>query len=159
MWWTTRHLMPAVAVAVGLAACSPLARLRFERPSVGLAAVEITGLGLQGGSLDLLLDVHNPNGYELRTTRIAVGIRLEDTQFGDVALARASVLPARETTRVVVPLSFNWSGVGAGARGLLGRGAVRYRLDGRLDVDTPVGSRGVDLALDGDVTLRDLVSR
>lgn len=157
MRWILRP--PALAVALAAAACAPLSQLTFERPAVQLAAVDVTGLGLQGGALDLLLDVHNPNAYDLRTTRMAVGVRLEDTHFGDVALEQATVLPSRQTTRLVVPLAFTWSGVGAGARALLARGAVRYRLDGRLEVDTPVGARGVDLALNGDVTLRDLVGR
>jgi len=150
---------PLLAVAVAAAACGPFSQYGFQRPSLELTAIDITGLGLQGGTLDLLLDVRNPNTYELRTTRITVVIYLEDTRFGDAALTRALVLPAGETTRVVVPVAFSWSGVGSGARGLIARGAVRYLLDGRLELDTPIGARGVDVDLDGTVTLRDMVRR
>jgi LEA14-like dessication related protein len=146
-------------VALGVAACGPFSQYGFQRPTVELAAIDITGLGLQGGMLDLLLDVHNPNSYELRTTRVAAGIYLEGTHFGDAALTRASVLPAGETARIVVPVTFSWSGMGSGASGLLARGGVRYRLDGRLDLDTPAGRRGVDVSTEGTVTLRNLVGR
>jgi LEA14-like dessication related protein len=148
-----------VLATLGVAGCASLSQYGFERPSVELTAIDITGLGLQGGTLDLLLDVHNPNRYELRASRIAVGIYLEGTHFGDAALTRAPVLPAGETTRVVVPVTFSWSGMGSGARGLVSRGSVRYRLDGRLDLDTPLGRRGVDASTEGRVTLRNLVGR
>jgi hypothetical protein len=154
-----RFRLAVAALLVAPAACAPFSRAGFQRPAVSLSAVDIKGLGFQGGSLDLHLAVHNPNPYALHTTRIAVGISLEGTHFGDAALAHAVTLAARDTTRVVVPIGFTWSGVGAGARGLLGRGAVRYQLEGRLDLDTPIGARGVDVAVGGDVTLRDLVGR
>jgi LEA14-like dessication related protein len=144
---------------LGAGACATLGQYRFERPSVTLAAIEITGLGLQGGALDLLLDVHNPNSYDLRATRIAVGIYLEGTHFGDAALTQAPFFPAGETTRLEVPLTFSWNGMGSGARGLLARGTVQYRLDGRFDFDTPIGPRGVDVSGGGQVTLRNLVGR
>ena len=156
---SSRLRTAAALGALGMAACGPLSQYGFERPSVELVAIDITGLGIQGGTLDLLLDVYNPNSYELRAARIAVGIYLEGTHFGDAALTRAPVLPAGETARIVVPVTFSWSGMGSGARGLLARGGVRYRLDGRLDLDTPVGRRGVDVSTEGTVTLRNLVGR
>lgn len=149
---------PLVALGAA-AACGPFWGQGFERPSVELAAIDITGLGLQGGTMDLLLDVHNPNSFELRATRIRVAIYLEGTHFGDAMLTRAPVLPARETTRIPVPVAFSWSGIGSGARGLVSRGAAQYRLDGRLDLDTPLGSRGVDVEAEGRVTMRNIVGR
>ena len=147
------------ALALGAAACATLGQYGFRRPTVALEAINVTGVGLEGGAMDLLLDVHNPNGYELRTTRIAVGIDLENTHFGDAALTRGYVLPAGDTTRVVVPVTFTWGGIGSAARGLLSDGTVQYKLNGRMDLDTPVGSRGVDLATEGTVTMRNLVRR
>jgi LEA14-like dessication related protein len=152
-----RLIVPTLVL--GAAACATLGQYGFQRPGVVLEAINVTGLGLQGGAMDLLLDVHNPNGYELRTTRIAVGIDLEDTHFGDAALTRAYVLPAGDTTRIVVPVTFTWSGIGSAARGLLARGAARYRLDGRIDLDTPIGSRGLDVGAEGTVTMRNIVGQ
>jgi LEA14-like dessication related protein len=146
--------LAALGTAALLAAC---ARFTFEQPTAALMAVELTGVGLQGGALNLQLDVHNPNAYDLRTTRIAVGLDLDGTHFGDVDLGHDVLLPAGQTSRVVLPLSFVWSGVGAGARALLGRGAVRYDLTGRLFVRTPIGERAVGIRVGGDVSLRDLV--
>jgi LEA14-like dessication related protein len=143
-----------LAMALAGAAC---ARFVFEQPTAQLVGVEVTGIGLQGGALSLQLDVHNPNTYDLTTARMALGLDLDGTHFGDVDLARDVVLPAGRTSRVELPLTFAWSGVGAGARALLGRGAVPYDLTGRLFLQTPIGERAVGVRVGGTVSLRDLV--
>lgn len=139
-----------------LAGCALLGRARFEHPIVSLAQVRVTGIGLTGGTLDLVFDVYNPNGYELRTTRMDLTIALEETPFGDIVLERAVALPKESDTEITVPLRFTWEGVGAGARALITRGSVQYRLEGRMLVGTPLGDRAVSLAREDVATLRDL---
>jgi LEA14-like dessication related protein len=133
------------------------AHLRLEPPTTALVSVQVADVGLEGGALELQLDVHNPNAYELRTTRIAVGVDLESTNFGNVELTEPVRLPGERTTRVVVPLNFRWTGIGAGARALLSRGRVRYTLEGRLFADTPLGAREIPIRSTGEATLLDLV--
>jgi LEA14-like dessication related protein len=148
----------ATAAALGLTVLLPAcAGLSFQQPTAALVAVELTGVGLDGGALNLQLDVHNPNAFDLRTTRVALGLDLDGTHFGDVDLGSDVLLPAHQTSRVVLPLRFQWSGVGAGARAMLGCGSVRYDLVGRLFVQTPIGERAVGVRLGGEVTLKDLV--
>lgn len=145
-----------VSLGLGLVGCALAQRVRFQPPTARLAGVSITGLGLSGGSLDLKLDVFNPNSYTLRSTRLQVGIDLENTPFGTAALDRPLELPPAEHSEVRVPLSFTWSGVGAGARAMLGKGSVNYGLTGRILVDTPLGERSVDLRTNGVVAIADL---
>jgi hypothetical protein len=150
---------PLPLLALTATACGPFWGQGLERPTVELAAIEITGLGIQGGTMNLVLDVENPNNVELRATRIGLQIFLEDKHFGDAELRRAPVLPANQTVQIEVPVAFSWSGVGSGARGLISRGSTRYRLNGRLDLDTPFGTRGVNVQSEGSVTMRNLVGR
>ncbi|MBI2404497.1 MAG: LEA type 2 family protein [Gemmatimonadetes bacterium] len=151
------------ATAVSLAgltlatlACSLAQRLRFEAPSAQLTGVTITGLGFSGGSLELKLDVLNPNSYTLRSTRLQVAIDLENTPFGTAAIDRALELPPAAHSEVRVPLTFTWSGVGAGARAMLSKGSLKYGLTGRLLVGSPLGERSVDLRTSGVVAVADL---
>ncbi len=137
--------------------CAVLNRVSFEAPTATLAGVSVTGLGLQGGSLDLDLDVYNPNAYALRSPRLAVTIDLEQTHFGEATLEHALQLPAQSHSTVRVPLSFTWEGVGAGARALLRKGSVDYGLTGRIVVEAPFGERTATLGTNGTVTVRDLV--
>jgi LEA14-like dessication related protein len=146
----------ALALTLG-AGCAVLNRVSFEAPTAALKGVAVTGLGLKGGSLDLDVDVYNPNAYELRSPRLAVTIDLEQTHFGEATLERALQLPAQSHSMVRVPLSFTWQGVGAGARALLSKGSVNYALTGRIVVEAPFGERTVTLGTNGTVAVRDLV--
>jgi hypothetical protein len=147
-----------VALLALMAGCASLGKaLRFQEPDVRLHEIRVTGLGITGGTLDLDLDVFNPNDYRLRTVRLAVGIDLENVHFGDALLERPIELPSGQHSLVTVPVRFEWAGVGAGARALLTRQGIRYGLSGTATLDTPLGERRVRLQGGGDVPLRALV--
>lgn len=151
-----RDVRAALALVLAFASsCATLQRaLRFEEPQIVLEQINVTGLGLTGGTLDLVFDVYNPNDYRLRSTRLEIGVDLDDVHFGDALLDRPLDLSPTNHSRVVVPVRFEWAGVGAGARALLSRQAVRYGLSGAVLVETPVGDRRVELRTTGDVPLR-----
>jgi LEA14-like dessication related protein len=137
--------------------CAPLQRaLRLEEPTIRLQEVRITGIGLTGGTLDLALDVFNPNDFRLRTIRLELGIDLEQVHFGDALLETAVELPAQQHSLVTVPVRFEWAGLGAGARALLTQQAIRYGLTGAATLGTPLGDRRVSVHGSGDVPLRSL---
>jgi LEA14-like dessication related protein len=139
-----------------LASCATLRQLHFEQPTVALEAIEITGVGVSGGSLVLVLDVFNPNDYDIRTTWVEASLELEDTHFGTAVLEGDETLVAGSHTLVEIPAEFTWEGVGAGARALLQRGALRYDLETRLRVETSVGGRSMTLRNRGEVPISEL---
>jgi len=140
--------------AIAVAGCATLrSAISFTEPDVALERIEITGLSMTGGTLDLMLDVYNPNAYEIRGTRLELGLDLEGTHFGDALLERPLALGREAHSRVVVPVRFEWAGVGAAARALVDRRSVAYRLAGAVLVDTPIGERRVAVARTGDVPL------
>ena len=140
-------------------ACAVVQSLSFERPAVDLQEIQITGLGVGGGSLNLVLDVHNPNNYSLRTLRIETSIDIDGTHFGDVKLEREFTLPAEGNAAIDIPLTFTWSGVGAAARNLLRQGSVNYALDSRIRLNTPIGDQTLDLHNRGVVPLTSIINR
>jgi LEA14-like dessication related protein len=150
-------LLVIVGVMPILGSCATLKQLSFERPSLQLDAIEITGLDLDGVSLVLWLDVYNPNGYEIRTTRVDAELALEGTRFGSALLEENVPLAPTAHTLVKIPAAFTWQGIGAGARSLLDRGKVDYDLDARLRVQTSLGARTLTFEHRGEVPIRDLV--
>jgi LEA14-like dessication related protein len=140
-----------------LAGCATLGRLSFTEPDVALQEITVTGIGLTGGTFDLVFDVYNPNDYRIRSTRMEVGIDLEGTHFGDALLDRPLDLSPTNHSRVAVPVRFEWAGLGAGAKALLTKRAVAYGITGRVLVDTPLGERTVGLTGKGNVPLRKLL--
>lgn len=147
----------SVAVVSLVAACATLRGLTFQEPDVLLQEIDIKGIGLTGGTFDLVFDVWNPNDYRLRSTRLEVGIDLEGTHFGDALLDRPLDLSPTNHSRVVVPVRFEWAGLGAGAKALLTRRAVAYAITGRVLLDTPLGDKAVGLTGKGDVPLKKLI--
>jgi len=143
----------AMVLAAAMGCASIRSALSFAEPEVSLHAIEITSLGLTGGTLDLELDVFNPNPYDIRGTRVELALDLEGTHFGDALIERPVALAAEQHARVVVPVRFEWAGVGAAARGLLTRQAVAYTLGGAVVVDTPIGDRRVGVSRQGEVPL------
>jgi LEA14-like dessication related protein len=149
------HLLIA---AVLLSSCATLRNaLNFQEPQIQLQEINITGMGLSGGTLDLVFDVYNPNDYRLRSTRLEVGLDLEGTHFGDALIDRPLDLSPTNHSRVVMPVRFEWAGVGAAARGLLTRQALKYGVTGAVLLDTPLGDKRVQLRGSGDVPLRKLM--
>lgn len=140
-----------------LVSCATLRGLTFQEPDVSLQEIDIKGIGLTGGTFDLVFDVWNPNDYRLRSTRLEVGIDLEGTHFGDALLDRPLDLSPTNHSRVVMPVRFEWAGLGAGAKALLTRRAVAYAITGRVLLETPVGDKAVGLTGKGDVPLKKLL--
>jgi len=148
------------AIAVALLALTGCATLRsvlnFQEPQVELQEINITGMGLTGGTLDLVFDVYNPNDYRLRSTRLEMGLDLEGTHFGDALIDRPLDLSPTNHSRVVMPVRFDWAGVGAAARGLLTRQSLNYLVKGAVLLDTPLGEKRVQLSGAGSVPLKKL---
>jgi LEA14-like dessication related protein len=155
----TRAAVAGIAILGGpVTGCATLrSALTFQEPQVALQEINITGLGLTGGTLDLVFDVYNPNNYRLRSTRLEVGLDLESTYFGDALIDKPLDLSPQNHSRIVMPVRFTWSGVGAAARALLERQALNYGLTGTALLETPLGERRVQLKGKGEVPLRKLL--
>ena len=136
-----------------IAACAVLNMAKFQEPSIQLNSLVVRSVGLQGGALAVLLDINNPNSFDLRGTRLTLGLDVERTHFGDVVLNDAFALPKGVVTTLTVPLTFEWAGVGAAARSIFARGTVSYHMVGDASLTTPYGTGRVPFSRDGRVSL------
>ena len=148
-----RRKLLMVAGMLTLGACAALSMAKFQEPDVRLQGVQVRSLGLTGGSVDLYLDVNNPNRFDLRGTRLQLGLDVENTHLGDVDFNDAFNLPQGQVVTVVVPLSFEWAGIGAAARSALSYGTVNYTLKGTASLQTPFGNQAVPFTRSGSVAV------
>lgn len=130
----------STAMVVG-AGCSALGRAAFKNPVVQLRDVRVRGVGLTGGSLDVLLSVYNPNGYRLDATRLTYKVNLagDSITLASGAIDNTFTVNENDSTIVTVPVSFTYAGIGAAGRSLLNTGAVDYHVLGDVTVGSPVG--------------------
>ena len=134
-------VLAAAAVAfAATAACSTLGRAAFADPVVTLKNVQVASLGLQGGNLNVILNVYNPNGYRLDATRLTYRLLVDSTPLANGVMDSKFTVQDKDSTTVTIPVAFNWTGLGAGVRSIFNTGAVNYRVNGDVTVGTPVGN-------------------
>lgn len=135
-----RRAAPVVGGAALLAGCATLGRQVFEQPVVTFKDVSVRGIGLQGGALDVVLNVYNPNRFALDATRLTYRVLVDSVPLGTGALDQRFVVQRGDSATVRLPVQFTFSGLGAVGRQLLRSGAVNYRVLGDVTVSTPLGN-------------------
>ena len=134
-----RRILLATAV-VAAAGCSALGRAAFKEPVVALRDVKVTGVGLNGGSLDVVLDVENPNEFRLDATQLRYTVLVDSVQFATGTTSQHFTVEGQRTQQVHIPINFTYAGVGAAGRQLLNTGSVNYTVRGDVTVGSPVGN-------------------
>lgn len=137
-----RKLMAFAAIAgLGVsAACATVGRAAFKEPVVQLRDVRINGLGLTGGSMDVLLSVYNPNDFTLDASKMTYRIMVDSVKFADGTVDSRFNVDGNDSTVVTIPVSFTYSGIGEAGRQMINTGSVNYRVSGAVSVGTPIGS-------------------
>jgi LEA14-like dessication related protein len=145
-----RRLVGLSAVTLAAAAgCATLARQAFQEPVVSVRDVRLNGIGLTGGSVDVALNVYNPNNYRLDATRITYKLLFDTVTFATGALTEHQTVQARDTLLVTIPVNFSYRGVGEAGRQILNTGTVNYRLLGDVTVGSPIGNFTVPYSTTG----------
>jgi LEA14-like dessication related protein len=127
----------ATAAAVG---CASLGRASFGTPTVELKDIRVRGIGLDGGSVDLVLDVYNPNDYRMDATRLSYTLTADTSRVATGTVEHRVTLVNRAHNQVLLPVSFSMKELMGAAEVLLRKGSVDYMVAGDVTVDTPFGS-------------------
>jgi LEA14-like dessication related protein len=117
-----------------------MARQAFQNPVVELHDVVIKGIGLQGGSLDVVLDVYNPNGYRIDASRVTYTVFADSLKVATGEVTKLVTLEDKKTSRVTLPVNFTMRELQQAAGILLQRGSVDYTVQGDFTLATPFGS-------------------
>lgn len=150
-----KKLALVVAVSAALAAgCAMLGKAAFEQPIVKLKDVRVRGVGLTGGSLDVLLSVYNPNHYRLDATRLTYQVNLagDSVNVANGEMNDHFTVNDKDSTTVTIPVSFTYAGIGAAGRSILNTGAVNYHVLGEVSVGSTVGTFKVPYSSTGRFT-------
>jgi LEA14-like dessication related protein len=130
----------SVTLVTALTACAALGRGSFKEPVVNLKEFSITGLGTTGGSVDIVLSVYNPNGFNLDAVAMTYRVDVDSIKLGDGTLDGRFVVPKGDSTTVRLPVRFTYAGLGQAGRSLITSGTVNYRVRGDFTVATPIGN-------------------
>ncbi len=139
----SRRIAFAAAAAVlvlGAAGCARMARSAFQNPVVELKDVVVRGVGFQGGSLDVILDVENLNSYRIDVSKVTYTVYAESLKVATGEVTKRVTLDNKSRTTVTLPVSFTFREVKQAANILLARGSVDYTVSGDFTLATPFGS-------------------
>ena len=121
-------------------ACATLGMAHFKEPIVTMKDVKVTGLGVTGGSLEIVLDVYNPNNFRLDGSRLTYKLMVDTLTFGTGSYDSRFQVEKGDTSEIRLPFSFSYTGANAAGRQLIQTGSVEYRVMGDVTVNTPIGA-------------------
>lgn len=130
----------ALAAVAGATGCATLARQAFTNPVVEVKDVVVKGLGTEGGSLDVILNVQNPNEYRIDATRISYQVWVDSNSIATGEISKLVTLENRGTSEVVVPVQFTYASVQRAILHVVQRGSVDYKVTGAFTMATPFGN-------------------
>jgi LEA14-like dessication related protein len=154
-------LFTAVAgsAVVAAAGCSSLGKAAFKEPVVTLQDVKVTGVGFNGGSLDVVLNIQNPNDFRLDASQLDYNVLVDTIPFANGITSQHFTVDANRTQPVHIPINFTYSGAGAAVRSLMNTGSVNYTVRGHVTVASPLGNVSVPYSQTGRFSTLGGVSR
>jgi LEA14-like dessication related protein len=148
------RLSAGLAAAAGFALllagarCSQLAGV-FEKPELSFRGIRVNSIGLEGASLEILVDVYNPNSYRLGVERFSYDLAIEDVHWGLGSTNDPIEVEGGNRATVRLPLDVSWSQLGEAGREALRTGNVNYGVSGEITVATSLGDVNVPYSKSG----------
>ena len=126
-----------------LAGCNSVSLRLYRPPTVTLKDAKFD-VGMQGGSLRVVLLVKNPNFYSLSTAgmryQLLVGDSVQVAAGVDTTHRRVA---AHDSAIVELPAHVSWQGLSAAGSSIATHGLVSYQIIGTITLDTPLGTHDI----------------
>jgi LEA14-like dessication related protein len=126
-----------LAVAAVGGASQSAAKPAPSQPVVALKEVKMTNTAFDGGTLDVLLSVYNPNSYDLDISQMTYSVIVDSTEIGIGHSAQRVLIKAGGSAMVHLPLDFTWAHAASAGRLLTMSGAVPYEVKGSIQALIP----------------------
>jgi LEA14-like dessication related protein len=135
-----------------LGSCTPLGLWIYEDPVVTVSRVtlELRKTPSSTSPVVVALAVHNRNDYPLSTTRMEVSLRLDGIPIGWLRQDSTLPVPTEGVSTVALPLALESRATPSQLR-TLDTGSHRFAVRGRATFQTPIGTRKVRFAEEGDM--------
>ena len=133
-------LAAAALVLAAATGCATLARQAFANPVVEVKDARVTAIGFNGGSVDVFLEIYNPNEYRVDASKITYVFWVDTVRVATGTIDRLLTLEQKGRSRLTVPVNFGFNEVTYAMREYTRRGALDYRVTGEFTLATPFGN-------------------
>lgn len=125
-------------------------------PTVTVLSVDFSGISFGGVSINTTLRVDNPNMGTLDGINIRYKIRKmsDGTLLSEGDVPREFKIPPMNSTDVILPVTFSFTGMGAAGASVMRRGQTDLLVEGMLTFVAPLADKGVtDIPFRGEATI------
>jgi LEA14-like dessication related protein len=135
-----------------LGSCTPLGLWMYEDPVVTVARVtlEVREKQTAASPVVVALAVDNRNDYPLSATRMEVSLHLDGVPIGGLRQDSTRAVPMEGVATVALPLVLEKRATRSHLR-TLDSGSHRFAVSGRATFETPIGTRNVRFAEEGEM--------
>ena len=112
----------------------------FEKPELQFRGIQVNSIGFDGASVEILVDVYNPNAYRLGVERLSYDLAVENVHWGVGSTASPMAVEGRNSATLRLPLDVSWSRLGDVGREALRTGSVNYGISGEMTLATSLGA-------------------
>ena len=134
---------------VFLTGCS----LVYTKPTVTFREVKVIDVDSKGMSLNLLLNVNNPNSYDITLDGYKYSFTILDLPLGTGEKKEVVQFPGRKATDIQVPVRVTYGNLLDIIMKLPNPTSIPYQLEAGLDIVTPVGTLNFPVTTSGAIAI------
>jgi hypothetical protein len=147
-----------VGALVGLGAFLP----GCPTPTLRLNHAEVTGFGIVGINLNVVVDVHNPYSFDVNVQNVRAVVNVGNVSGLQVAFNPNLWLGASKDTTMAVPVTLPWPAVLSVLSSTVGADTIAYHVDAKADVVASrtfaIQSKDESLQKDGTISRAQIVA-
>lgn len=129
----------SLALILALSSCATLARQAFQSPVVDVRDVRVRSIGLQGATLEVHLDIQNPNEFRIDAEKLNYTFFIDSTRIIGGEVTDRLTLEEKGRVPLTIPVSFDYTAMQTALRYYRDHGALDYRVEGTFTLVTPIG--------------------
>jgi LEA14-like dessication related protein len=145
------RILPATSLAT-LSACALLAHA-FEKPRLTFKGIEVRSATLSELRADVLIDIENPNSIELAVARGELSLSIEGRRLATLQPTGGLRAAPRATTQLRIPARIQYLDAISTASTFHHQRSVKFRVEGSVGIDTPIGVLDFPIAEEGELPL------
>ena len=128
--------------------------LILEKPSFVLRGVILSPRSFTEMNLLIDLEIQNPNRFDLTLKSFECTIYLKNEEIGKGRLENELLIPSSSTTQIQVPIDAKFKDLGGSLKAILTGGDLPYKIEGKADVRTALGSLKFPFSKEGPINLK-----
>jgi LEA14-like dessication related protein len=133
------RLVLLALATISLTGCQSFLRKAFAPPEVEVRDVRIRNIGFQGATVDVVLDVANPNDFRIDAEKVTYNFFVDTTRVVSGEIVQRLTMEEKGKISLTVPVTFDYAALGVALRYYQTKGVLDYKVDGNFTLVTPIG--------------------